>query len=36
VGSTNLSHFEGSNVLVVEPDYLLDSEVLAFSCVYTP
>jgi hypothetical protein len=23
-------------MLVVEPDHLLDSEVLAFNCVYTP
>ena len=23
-------------VLVMEPDYLPDSEVLSFSCVYTP
>jgi hypothetical protein len=23
-------------LLVVEPDYLPDSEVLAFNCVYTP
>jgi hypothetical protein len=25
-----------ASLLVVEPDYLPDSEVLAFSCVYTP
>jgi hypothetical protein len=27
---------DGDNLLVVEPDYLPDSEVLAFSRVYTP
>jgi hypothetical protein len=24
------------DLLIVEPDYLPDSEILAFSCVYTP
>jgi hypothetical protein len=35
----NMGHLEASQgdfLLVVEPDYLLDSEVLAFSRVYTP
>jgi hypothetical protein len=30
------SEYGGNTVLVVEPDYLPDSEVLAFSRVYTP
>jgi hypothetical protein len=28
--------YEASNMLVVEPDYLLDSEAFVFSRVYTP